>query len=66
MQSLDELETAVAHLIDRVNALSSENEALRREVAERRERMQAASQRLRLVADRLPAAVGDENEARAA
>lgn len=54
MQSLNELEIALAEVTARLKALTDENARLRAELLEKSERMRTAGAKLRVVAERLP------------
>jgi len=56
MQSLTELEIALAEVTARLKALTDENARLRAELVEKSERMRTAGIKLRVVAERLPQA----------
>ena len=67
--SLDALDAVLNTTVARLAELAAENERLRAELAEQRERMHNAGRQLRVVADCLPrsrAKVNEVNEAKAA
>jgi len=57
--SLEQLESALRDAMQRLKALAEENQRLRAEVTDKSERMRAAGNKLRVVAERLPKPVDD-------